>query len=335
MARVNRVRLRERIAMGIITLVSSAIVIALFAGCASERQEAKLRAQARISHADAEKTALGKVPGGTIKEGGMEKENGKLIWSFDIATAGTTDITEVAVDAMTGEIVAVAKETPAQEKKEKEKAQGAKPLPTFTRPREITNVYLPLASLKQDVLEGKEGSKNVRIERAAKPDVRKSFKLGNQTVEALAVEDREFENDQLAEATVDYFAQADDGTVYYLGETVDEYQNGKVVGHAGAWMYGVDTQTPGVLLPAHPNIGDKFQSENVPRITREDDEVVSVSETVTVPMGTYKDCLKIKEALSDGTIEYKLYAPGVGCVKEVPAEGELVLKSHSTKAPAK
>ena len=83
------------------------------------RNESKLEAQAKISKADAQKTALAKVPGGTIKEAGIEKEKGKLIWSFDIATPGTKDITEVAVDAITGEVVAVDKETPADEAKEK------------------------------------------------------------------------------------------------------------------------------------------------------------------------------------------------------------------------
>ena len=200
-------------------------------------------------------------------------------------------------------------------------------LPKFTHPLEITNPFLPLAFLQQDILERKSG----RVERTAKPELHKSFKVGDQTVEALVVEDREFEDGKLAEVALDYFAQADDGTVYYLGEDVDEYKNGKVTGHSGAWLLGVQTQHPGVLMPAHPKVGDKFKSENVPKITTEDDEVVSLSETVTVPAGTYKNCLKIKEVLSDGGTEYKYYAPGVGCVKEVEPEGELNLKSHETK----
>src|SRR4051812_49087145 len=97
-------------------------------GCATEEEEhegkeTRLAAQAKVSRADAEKTALARVPGGTIKEGGIEKEKGKLIWSFDIATAGTKDITEVQVDALTGQIVAMDKETAADEAKEK-KNQG-------------------------------------------------------------------------------------------------------------------------------------------------------------------------------------------------------------------
>src|SRR6267378_999234 len=193
--------------------------------------------------------------------------------------------------------------------------------PRFSHPLEITNPYLPLASLKQDILEGREDGSKLRIERSAMPQKHKSFKIGDQTVEAAAIEDREFGNGKLKEVTLDYFAQDDDGTVYYLGEDVEEYADGKVTGHSGAWLTGVQTSHPGVLLPAHPRIGDKFKSEDVPNITTEDDEVVSVSETVTVPAGTYKNCLKVRE-VADGEVEYKYYAPGVGCVKEVPGKGE-------------
>ena len=106
-------------------LVSSVLAAVLLAGCASEKQEhANLQAQAKVSRADAEKIALTKAPNGTIKDGELEKEKGRLIWSFDIATPGTKDITEVAVDALTGAVVSVANETPAQQAKEK--AEDAK-----------------------------------------------------------------------------------------------------------------------------------------------------------------------------------------------------------------
>ena len=199
--------------------------------------------------------------------------------------------------------------------------------PKFSHPREITHPYLPLAALKQDVLE----SKDERVERTARPEIRRTFQIGNQEVEALAVEDREYDSaGRLTEATLDYFAQDDAGTVYYLGEDVDTYKNGKISGHSGAWLLGRDTKIPGVLLPAHPKVGDRFQSENVPGITREDDEVVSTSESVTVPAGTFHDCLKVKEHASDGATEYKLYAPGVGVVAEMDSEPGLLLKSRTT-----
>ena len=126
------------------------------------------------------------------------------------------------------------------------------------------------------------------------------------------VEDREFENGPLAEVALDYFAQDDSGTVYYLGEDVDEYEKGKVKSHGGSWLLGKDAQTPGVIMPAHPKVGDKFKSEDVSKEINESDEVISASETVTVPAGTFANCVKTKESLGDGTVEYKYYAPGGG-----------------------
>ena len=117
-------------------IICSAVTISLLAAgvtaCMTEKEEAnegkanKLEAQAKISKAEARKIALDRVPGGTIKEGDIEKEKGKLLWSFDIATPGTKDITEVQVDAMTGQVLEVSKETvadQAKEKKEDEKGE--------------------------------------------------------------------------------------------------------------------------------------------------------------------------------------------------------------------
>jgi uncharacterized membrane protein YkoI len=94
------------------------LVAGLFIGCASDKQS-KLEAEAKITKPEAEKIALAQAPNGTIKEGELENEKGRLIWSFDIATPGTKDITEVQVDARTGQVVTIEKETPKQQEKEK------------------------------------------------------------------------------------------------------------------------------------------------------------------------------------------------------------------------
>lgn len=103
-------------------IISSFIIAITLAGCATHdkhARQAKLEAQAKVSRAEAESAALARVPGGNVKEGELEKEHGKLIWSFDIATAGSTDISEVAVDALTGQVISVEKETAEDEAKEK------------------------------------------------------------------------------------------------------------------------------------------------------------------------------------------------------------------------
>ena len=201
----------------------------------------------------------------------------------------------------------------------------------FSHPRDITNPLLPLAYLKQDILEGTDGGVKVRIERTMLPKKHKTFTIAGQKVESLVMEDREFKDGKLEEVTLDYFAQDDEGNVYYLGEDVDEYENGKIKGHSGAWLLGKDTQNPGVIIPAHPKVGDKFKSEDVNKEINEDDEIISVNETVSVPAGTYENCVKVKESLADGTTEFKFYAPGVGVVREVPAGGDEVLISHTTR----
>ena len=105
----------------ILPTVAAALLAASLIGCATEKEEeAKLASMAKVSRADAEHTALAKVPGGTIKDGELEKEKGKLIWSFDISVPGSADIKEVAVDAISGAVLSVETETPAQQAKEKE-----------------------------------------------------------------------------------------------------------------------------------------------------------------------------------------------------------------------
>ena len=90
--------------------VCSALAAVLLAGCATENQ-AKLMAEARISKETAQQTAQAKVPNGSIKEAELEKENGKLQWSVDMTTPDTKDITEVNVNAMTGDVISVEKES--------------------------------------------------------------------------------------------------------------------------------------------------------------------------------------------------------------------------------
>lgn len=257
-----------------------------------------------------------------------EKINGKAVYEASVKDKdGSVRDLVVTED---GKLVEI-KTDDAANKTDEQTASARKALASlkFTRPLEITHPFLPLATLKQDILEGTEGGKKVRVERTRMPQT-KTIQFNGKPVEALVFEDRVFENGKLAEVALDYYAQADDGTVCYLGEDVDEYKDGKVIGHEGTWLLGKDTQIPGVIMPARPKVGDKFKVEDVSKEIHEDDEVLSVSETVTVPAGTYKNCLKIKEVLADGKIEFKYFARGVGCVKEVPADGELLLKSHET-----
>jgi uncharacterized membrane protein YkoI len=108
-------------------ILSCIAAAAITVGCVSEENEhhekeasqSELMAQAKVSKDDALKTALAKVPGGTVKEGELEMEKGKLIWSFGFTIPDSKDIKEVNVDAITGAVVGdVETETPESEAKE-------------------------------------------------------------------------------------------------------------------------------------------------------------------------------------------------------------------------
>jgi uncharacterized membrane protein YkoI len=87
-------------------------------GATKKETQSSLRKEAKISEAAARATALKEVPNGKVKSSELERENGKLIYSFDIAVAGKTGIEEVNVDAIDGSVVAHEHESAKTEKKE-------------------------------------------------------------------------------------------------------------------------------------------------------------------------------------------------------------------------
>jgi uncharacterized membrane protein YkoI len=88
--------------------------------------QAQLRKEAKISEETARATALGQVPNGTVKSSELEREHGKLIYSFDITAPGKTGIEEVNVNAIDGTVVAKQHESPKTEKKEAAQEKKAK-----------------------------------------------------------------------------------------------------------------------------------------------------------------------------------------------------------------
>jgi Peptidase propeptide and YPEB domain len=111
--------------MKITHFVGMTLTAAVLAGCGTEHhkeskqaKQARWMADAKVSQSDAQATAMAQVPNGTVKDSELEKEHGHLQWSFDMATPGTTDITEVNVDALTGKVLSIDKEKAEDEAKE-------------------------------------------------------------------------------------------------------------------------------------------------------------------------------------------------------------------------
>jgi hypothetical protein len=149
-------------------------------------------------------------------------------------------------------------------------------------------------------------------------------------VETRVVEEREWAAGHLEEVSRNYFA-IDTATsdVYYFGEDVDTYRNGKVTGHEGGWQSGVNGAHYGLAIPAAPKVGQRYYQEFAPRTAMDRAEIVSTTLTKKVPAGEFANCVRTEETspLEPGSKEYKVYAPDVGLI--VDGGLQLVRQGHA------
>jgi hypothetical protein len=196
----------------------------------------------------------------------------------------------------------------------------------FSAPTTIDNPYLPLSKWKSCELRGRQDDGTRERNTLTRLKCTRAFTVDGQRVQTLIIRDRAYENGRPVEDTLDYVAQADDGTVHYFGEHVDNIRRGRVVDHHGSWLYGRDTNVLGVIMPRNPQLGDQWRSEDVPGITTESDRVEEVGLRARVGGRLYTGVIRTQEFIQpEGEVEYKLYAPGVGLITEYPPDGRAVL----------
>jgi hypothetical protein len=138
-------------------------------------------------------------------------------------------------------------------------------------------------------------------------------------VETRVVEERESKNGRLVEVSRNYFAISQrTNSVFYFGEDVDIYRDGRLDHHGGAWHAGAGGARFGLIMPGLPLLGARHYQEIAPGVAMDRAEIVSVSATIQTPAGAFARCLKVEETtpLEPDEREYKLYAPGVGLVKD-------------------
>lgn len=122
------------------TLVTAGVLAAPLAAQNAQRPNgykrdlpAALVKEAKVGESDAAKTAQAKLPNGRIEAVELEREGGKLIYSYEIKVPGRSGIEEVNVDAISGAVVSTEHETPKTERKEakqeKKEAAAKKPKP--------------------------------------------------------------------------------------------------------------------------------------------------------------------------------------------------------------
>ena len=145
-------------------------------------------------------------------------------------------------------------------------------------------------------------------------------------VPVVVVLDRVFLDGVLKERTFDWYAQDKHGNVWYFGEDTKEFEDGRVISTAGSFEAGKNGARAGVIMRAHPKLGQTTAQEFAPGVAEDKGLVLDLDATVHVPYGTLHHCLKQAEftALDPGALEHKFYCPGIGVVRERDVTGGTV-----------
>jgi hypothetical protein len=183
----------------------------------------------------------------------------------------------------------------------------------------IDNKYFPLKPGTTFVYRGKSGGN-------AERDVMTVTHSTKQImgVKCMVVDDRVWAHGKLSEKTFDYYAQDKKGTVWYFGENSKAYKNGKVVSTAGSWEAGKNGAKPGIMMQAHPKVGQSYHQEYYKGSAADMAKVIDINGSAKVPFGSFAhNSLVSKEwsPLEPAVVEHKYYAAGVGDIKEVTVKG--------------
>jgi hypothetical protein len=179
---------------------------------------------------------------------------------------------------------------------------------------EIDNPWWPMKPGSRWVYAEGDGQVEVTVTRLTKTV------LG---IDARVVHDVLSEDGEVVEDTFDWYAQDEDGNVWYLGEDTKELEHGRVKTTEGSWEAGVDGAQPGVLLPGEPKAGLAYRQEHYAGHAEDRARVLGLDERATVPYGSFSGLLMTEETtpLEPGLVERKLYARGIGPVLAVTVKG--------------
>lgn len=175
----------------------------------------------------------------------------------------------------------------------------------------ITNKYVTLSTGTKLVYEGKTEGGLERVEITISGKTKKIM-----GVNTLVYRDKVWLDGELVEDTWDYLAQHKNGDVWYFGEDVNNYENGKLVDHDGSWTAGKDGAKPGIWVKANPQVGEVYRQEYLKGVAEDMVRVVSVKVKTSVPYGTFTNCLKTYDftLLNPDSVENKYYCPQVGAL---------------------
>src|SRR5215203_3708695 len=183
-------------------------------------------------------------------------------------------------------------------------------MPTFSDPTNVTNLLFPVSKQESVLMLGHVDGKPFRTEVTLLPETR-IIEWQGQQVETLVSQYTAYLDGRIQEVAYDFYAQADDGSVWYFGEDVADFEGGAIVTKEGTWIAGKDGPAA-MIMPANPKIGDVYRTENNPGIAFEEVTVKSTDKTLDGPLGPIDGGLVAEELHMDGNTEDKLFAPGYG-----------------------
>jgi hypothetical protein len=183
--------------------------------------------------------------------------------------------------------------------------------PTFSDPANITNPLFPIRDLHSAVLSGKVEGKAFHTETTLLPETRIIEWTKGQKVETLVSQYVAYLDGRIEEVALDYYAQADDGSVWYFGEDVFNYKDGYIADTGGTWLAGKDGP-PAMIMPGNPQVGEVYRPENIPGLVFEEVVVKAVDQRVNGPHGPVEGAIIARELHQDGSREDKTFAPGYG-----------------------
>ena len=186
---------------------------------------------------------------------------------------------------------------------------------SFTQPLVIDNPFWPLVPGTTFVYEPVPNEDNVVNTITVTSDT-KIITVDSKTIECRVVYDVETVDGVLDEETYDWYAQDDDGNIWYCGEDTTEYLEDGTTSKEGSWEAGVDGALPGYLILAEPRPGVCYQQEYYEDEAEDRAKALRLNAKVSVEYGDFEDCLVTKEwnPLERGHVEHKYYAPGTGLV---------------------
>src|SRR5262249_48553781 len=137
--------------------------------------------------------------------------------------------------------------------------------------------------------------------------------------------DRDLVKAQIIAGSIDYYAQNDQGRMWYLGEATGHYVNEKLSHHADSWITDKDGALPGSFMPARPGREEpRFQQKYPPNVAADVKHIVSISKSVCEPLRCYARVVQANETtvLNPDVLSAKFYAPGVDLIGEDTLSGD-------------